>query len=196
MIDARPVTAEDAARLVDLFDAAGSACFCRWLSFTGDKNDWLMRCAQAPAENRRELEEGLRDGRADTLGVVAVEGEALVGWMKVAPALVTPKAYEQRFYRALPCLGGPREGVFLIGCALVHPSARRRGIATALVGAAVALARSRGARAIEALPRRPRGIAERDEELWTVPVAALEAHGLTVVGGEDPYPVMRRELAS
>lgn len=195
MIETRPVHPLDADRLVALFEAAGSVCFCRWLSFEGDKNDWLLRCAEAPDRNRRELEEGLAIQADDTLGVVAVEGDSAIGWMKVAPALVTRKAYEQRFYRALPCLGGPRDGVFLIGCALVHPQSRRRGVATALVGAAVELARSRGARAIEALPRRPRGVSERDEELWTVPVAALAAHGLTVVGGEDPYPVLRLELS-
>jgi hypothetical protein len=113
--------------------------------------------------------------------------------MKLAPEAIVSKAYGQRLYRALPCFGGDRTGVYLIGCALVRPGSRRRGVVSALVAGAVAAARARGARAIEALPRRPREPVS-DEELWTVPYSALVAHGFCVVGGEDPYPVVRLEL--
>lgn len=189
----RPIREGDTAALARLFEATGSPCYCRYFHFEGDKNDWLMRCADAPGDNRREMEEAVSGRREDGLGVVAVDGDDVVGWAKLAPAAAIRKAYEQRYYRGLPCLGGDREGVYLLSCSLVRADWRRRGVATALVAAAIDLARSRGARRIEAFPRRPR---ERvsDEELWTIPTAALEHHGFTVCGGEDPYPVLALDL--
>jgi GNAT superfamily N-acetyltransferase len=116
-----------------------------------------------------------------------------VGWLKVAPAAAMQKAYDRRLYRGLPCFAGAREGVFLIGCALVHPAHRRRGVATALVAGAVRVAAGWGAQALEALPRRPRAPVS-DEELWTGPLGAYTANGFVEVSGFEPYPVLRREI--
>jgi len=116
---------------------------------------------------------------------VAVEGEGVIGWLKVAPAGVMKKAYDRRLYRGLPCFAGNREGVFLVGCALVHPAHRHRGVATALVAGAVRIAPAWGARALEALPRRPREPVS-DEELWTGPMGAYLANGFVEVSAFDP----------
>jgi GNAT superfamily N-acetyltransferase len=124
---------------------------------------------------------------------VALAGDTLVGWMKAAPARVMAKLYDQRLYRRLPCFEGDREGVFTIGCALVHPEHRRRGVARALVAGAVRLAPAWGARALEAFPRRPREHVS-DEELWTGPMGAFSANGFVVVNDFEPYPVLRRVL--
>lgn len=188
----RPVCAADAGALHALFDATGCPCHCRYFHFDGDKNDWLARCAE-PETNRRELDQALARGSDEALGVVAIEGDAVVGWIKLVPSAVAAKAYGQRLYRGLPCFAGDREGIYLIGCALVRPDQRKRGVAALLVGGAVDAARARGARAVEALPRKPREPVS-DEELWTVPFSALERHGFLPVGGEDPYPVVRLDL--
>lgn len=193
MIVARPVEPADSGPLAALFEAAGSTCYCRYLHFEGDKNDWLLRCAQAAGDNQAELDAALLRGSDDALGVVAMAGPDLVGWLKLAPAAAVSKQYEGRFYRALPCFAGDRRDVYLLACALVRPDQRRLGVATRMVSAAIALARSRGARAVEALPRRSREPVS-DAELWTLPIAALEAAGLVEVGGEGPYPVLRLEL--
>ncbi|MBK8936084.1 MAG: GNAT family N-acetyltransferase [Polyangiaceae bacterium] len=193
MIHARPVTAADTPALSALFVAAGCPCFCRYLHFEGDKNDWLARCASNARENEQELEQAVRERRDDGLGVVALADGELVGWLKLAPASVARKQVEGRFYRGLPCFGGDRSGVYLLACALVRPDQRRAGVARAMVGAALELARARGARAVEALPRRTTEPVS-DEELWTLPLSTLERFGLRVVGGEGPYPVLRMEL--
>lgn len=189
---------EHAAGLAALFAAAGSPCFCRFWHFTGSNNAWLERCATAREENRAELEAALAQGSDEARGVVAqagagTPGAAIVGWLKVAPAAVMKKAYDRRLYRGLPCFEGDRRGVFLVGCALVHPEHRHRGVATALVAGAVRLAPAWGARALEALPRRPREPVS-DEELWTGPLGAFVAAGFVEVSTFEPYPVLRKSF--
>lgn len=201
---AREVSQGDEAGLAALFEAAHSACHCRYWHFEGDKNDWLARCATAPQTNRDELSHALASRSDEARGVVATDADgAVVGWLKVSPAAAVPKIFEQRYYRALPCFQGDREGVFVIGCLLVHPSHRRRGLSLALVRAALALAEARGARAVEALPRRTEW-SVGDEELWMGPLSVyqslgfVEVHqsrpGLFTPAGPDPYPVLRREI--
>lgn len=183
-----------AAGLTALFEAAGSPCFCRFWHFSGDNNAWLDRCYNQAGANRADFEAAIAAGSDEARGVVAIaEDAALVGWLKVAPAAGLPKIYNRRLYRNLPCFAGDREGVYVIGCALVHPAHRRRGVATALVTGAVDIARSWGARALEAFPRRPKE-AVSDDELWTGPMGAYAAGGFVEVNDFEPYPVLRRAL--
>ena len=186
---------EDADRLAALFHAAGVPCFCRFWHFTGTNNDWLDRCANATGENERELREALASGSPEAQGVIAIDpaSGAAAAWMKVAPAPAVKKAYDRRLYKNLPCFAGDRAGVMTIGCFLVHPDHRKRGLSGALVRGAVAIAPAWGARALEAFPRRPREPV-RDDELWTGPMKAFEDSGFVEVSTFDPYPVLRREL--
>lgn len=194
-IVARPVTPADAPGLVRLFEAAASPCYCRYLHFDGDKNDWLARCALEPEVNRRELEAGLAVGSDDTKGLVAlVDGSAdIVGWAKLTPAPAVPKAYAQRYYAGIAALKAERERTLLLGCFLVAPGFRRRGVSRALVQAAIAEASRSGARFVEALPRVLPPPA-RDEELWTGTVDTLVDAGFARVGGDDAYPALRLDL--
>lgn len=186
-------SAAHAPGLLALFEATGSVCYCRYWHFAGDKNAWLERCAAAPGESREELSRALAAGSDEARGVVALLGAETIGWLKVAPRAAMDKLYDQRLYRRLPCFEGVGEGVFVIGCVLVHPAHRRRGVATAMVAGAVRLAPAWGAAALEAFPRRPR---ERvsDEELWTGPAGAFLENGFAAVDDFEPYPVLRRGL--
>jgi GNAT superfamily N-acetyltransferase len=185
-------SAEHRAGIEALFEATGSPCYCRYFHFTGTSNEWLARCADRKEESRTELAEALHAGSDEARGVVALAPD-VVGWLKVAPAPVMAKAYERRLYKGLPCFTGDRDGVFLVGCALVHPHHRKRGVATALVAGAVRLAPAWGARALEALPRRPKEPVS-DDELWTGPVSAFTKNGFVEVHAFEPYPVLRRVL--
>jgi GNAT superfamily N-acetyltransferase len=125
-------------------------------------------------------------------GVVALGGSRVVGWLKLAPAGAVEKLYAQRVYRRLPCFDGPRDGVLAVGCLLVDPEWRKRGVARALVHGAIALGREQRARALEAFPRRAEGL--RDEEAFTGPFAVFVEAGFEIVHDFQPYPVLRLNL--
>jgi len=182
----------DGPALVDLFDRAGVACFCRYWHFPETSNAWLARMAHAADTNRYEFLTALREGSEEALGVVARKGDEAIGWLKLAPATSVPKMYERRPYRNLPCLSGSRDGVFVVGCMLVDPRERHRSIPDALVAGAIGVARERGGRAIEALPRRAADL--RDEERWMGSFSTFSRAGFRVVHDFGPYPVLRLSL--
>ncbi len=188
-----PLAAASAPALAALFERSGSTCFCRYFHFEGDKNAWLARLAFEPGENRRELVE--HAARPKLTGVVAkLPDDTVIGWMKLERALDLPKLYAQRTYRSLPVLATDRERVCTVGCFLIDPAWRRRGVASALLAQGIELARASGARAIEAFPRRAEGVG--DEELWTGPFGLFRAQGFEIVHEQSQYPVLRRELGA
>jgi GNAT superfamily N-acetyltransferase len=177
--------------LARLFDRVGSACFCRYFHFEGDKNAWQLRLAHEPEANRRELFDHARE--PVLTGVVATLPDgAAIGWMKLEAAASLPKLYAQRTYRALPCFEGPRAGVLTVGCVLVDPEWRRRGVARALLNAGIGLARAERMSAIEAFPRRAEGAP--DEQLFTGPLSLFTSEGFEIVSEQTQYPVLRLVL--
>jgi GNAT superfamily N-acetyltransferase len=191
MIRVAPLDEGLAPRWAALFEAAACPCFCRYWHFEGDKNAWLDRCAQRPDENRREQLALVATGDARAGGLVALEGDDAVGWMKLVPRGVLPKLKRQSVYRALDL--GDDEGVLSVGCFLVHPAHRKRGVARALLAAAIPHARGLGARAIEAYPRHTSEPVS-DEEVWLGPEALLLELGFEPIAGEQPYRVLRKVL--
>jgi GNAT superfamily N-acetyltransferase len=113
--------------------------------------------------------------------------------MKLCAAQAVSKLYAQRLYKGLPCFDGERSGVLAVGCFLVDPGARQRGVAEKLLEGGITLARAAGARAIEAFPRRAELVSAG--ELWTGPYAAFVRAGFQEVHSFAPYPVLRRDLS-
>jgi GNAT superfamily N-acetyltransferase len=184
-----------------LFEASGSACFCRYWHFEGNKNDWLDRCARRPEDNRDEQLALIHSGADEARGLLAMDGTDAIGWMKLAPRARLPKLRRQGAYRPLDL--GPDEGIWSIGCLLVRPNVRGHGVARDLVQAAPDFVRSWAsralpARAIEAYPRGEVAGEERsrlhDEQAWVGTQRLFESCGFVRVAGEPAYPVMRRAL--
>lgn len=182
-----------------LFEACGSTCFCHYWHFQGTKNEWLARGAMRPEENRDAQLALVEAGAPEARGLVAMEGEAALGWMKLAPRALLPKLRRQGAYRPLNL--GPDEGVWSIGCLLVRPDRRGLGIAEALVDAAPEHLRAWAreglpATAVEAYPRGapPDGGRLHDEEAWVGTQALFERCGFVRVAGEPAYPVLRKAL--
>jgi GNAT superfamily N-acetyltransferase len=175
----------------DLFEASHSGCFCRYWHFGGTKNEWLTRLASAPETNQEEARAQLLASDPQALGVVALEGELVVGWMKLAPPDAIPKLHRLPVYRSLALGADP--GVYSIGCFLVRPTHRRQGVARALLEGAMSIATDLGAVALEAYPHQ-RADVVRDEEAWMGPASLFEQCGFRPFRGEAPYPVLRKVL--
>src|SRR5207249_10034471 len=80
-------------------------------------------------------------------GLVAFEGDRAVGWVSVAPR----DDYQRVVHsKVIPKIDD--RPVWSVVCFAVSQTARHRGVGTALLDAAVAFARSRGATAVEAYP--------------------------------------------
>ena len=190
MIDVRFVAPAHLDALADLFRACECPCFCRYWHFEGDKNAWLERCAISPQVNEAEMRSDVVRAEPRAGGLVALDGDLAVGWMKLAPRATLPKLRNGRVYRALDL--GDDAGVLSIGCMLVRPDARGTGVARALVSAAPTIAKERGASAIEAYPHAMKDLGAH--EVWMGPVTLYESLGFKHVTGESPYPVFRLDL--
>jgi GNAT superfamily N-acetyltransferase len=144
-------------------------------------------------ENARSF--GAQLDAETTRGVVAIGcdgGDRIIGWSKLGQPLELSRLYGGRLYKGLACFDGDRQGVFAVGCLLVDPSVRRRGVATALVRGQVDYARALGGRMLEAFPRGAVDVS--DGEQWMGPTAVYSALGFRVVHDFAPYPVLRLDL--
>lgn len=194
----RPATADDHRALGAFFARAECACHCQYWSFAGDHREWQLRLATEPELNARALEVGL--GSGELLGVLAEAGVAgagegspeVVGWSRLARSSDLDRLYRGRLYRGLPCFQGDRSGVMTVGCVLVAPKLRRRGIARRLLGAQVEYARQLGARALEAFPRGATDVS--DGEQWMGPLTIYRELGFVTAHDFPPYPVLRKDL--
>lgn len=188
LLDVAPLAAQHRDAYRQLMDAAGLACFCRYWHFAGTKNDWLERSALRPEENEADA---FADPDHDTTrGLVAQLDGELVGWLKIAPTTSVPKLLAQPVYRKLPLA---RDGVHAVVCFLVHPDARGRGVARALVQAAPAFAKAHGASVLQAYPRRA-SYRIPDEQAFAGPESLFLSEGFTAVHDDGPYPVFERRL--
>ena len=193
-------TSAHADGLLALFEAAGSGCFCNYWYFEGDKNAWLERCYIKPEENRAALVRRLSG--AELCCVVALSGddERLCGWMNLSRAATVPRLYDQRVYRNLPCFQGApgaRENVYAVACCYVAEAERGRGVARALLHAAIQAVREAGGSAMEAFPRGRSDVETarlRADEVWLGPEGLFQSAGFAAVSDFRPYPVLRLHL--
>jgi GNAT superfamily N-acetyltransferase len=183
------VTEAHIPSLLALFEATSTPCHCRYWHFEGTKNEWLERCAFRPEENAAELSSAVRSGDPSGRGLVAVTEGVVLAWMKLTPRAAVPKLRRLPVYRSLDL--GDDATTYSIGCLLVHPSARGRGLARDLVAAAPQFARAWGARAVEGYPRRSSEPLHA-EEAWQGPERVFIDSGYEIVAGEPPYPVYRK----
>jgi GNAT superfamily N-acetyltransferase len=143
----RPITPE----LIDHLGAVlrgtwGAGCWCMYPRLTGAQGRELRAAGSASDRLRAAMVE--RAGRRPAPGLLAFEGEAPVGWIAIAPRSELARV------EASPTT--PRvddAAVWVIPCITVRQGARGRGIAVALIKAAVTYAAENGAPAVEAYPR-------------------------------------------
>jgi ribosomal protein S18 acetylase RimI-like enzyme len=141
-ISIRPLTEEAWEPLAALFREGGDPrwCYCQF---------WRMRSKDFAVMNVPQLRERLHDqARSDQPpGLVAFDGDRAVGWVSLGP-----RTDYERIVRSKVIPKIDDRPVWSIVCFAVSSTARGRGIASALLDAAVAYARERGAVAVEAYP--------------------------------------------
>jgi GNAT superfamily N-acetyltransferase len=143
----RPLT----PRLMDdlgtvLREGWGAGCWCMYPRLTNAQERELSGAAPVPQRRRDAMTKLARRRRAP--GLLAFEGAEPVGWIAIAPRTELARIEESQ---ATPRVDD--EDVWVIPCVTVRKTARGRGIALALIRAAVAYAAERGAPAVEAYPR-------------------------------------------
>jgi GNAT superfamily N-acetyltransferase len=129
-------------------------------------------------------------------GVLAYDGDDVVGWAAIAPRSELPFARSRKIPHVddLP--------VWSLWCIKVRPGHRGRGVAHALIPGAVDYARSEGAPAVEGYPADNRGEKVDLTMAYVGTRALFEAAGFThaadteAVSGGFPRVVMRLDLRS
>jgi GNAT superfamily N-acetyltransferase len=184
----RPATSfADVATILGPKNPTSSVCWC--LSHRVDAKTNKALVGPERGEYVRTLTR-----RAVAPGVLAYDGDDVVGWAAVAPRAELPFARSQKIPHVddLP--------VWSVWCFRVRAGHRGRGIAHALLTGAVAFAQEHGAPALEGYPVDNRG-AKVDLTMAYVGTRALfEAGGFTLasettaVSGGFPRVVMRRAL--
>ncbi len=120
-------------------NAPAYGCWCMY---------WRDRAVEHGEQKKRAMKEIVRSGREP--GLLAYQDGEPVGWVAVAPRKEYTPLLRSAQYRPREDGGGP--DVWSIVCFTIDRQARRRGIASALLDAAVEHAFAQGASSVEAYP--------------------------------------------
>jgi GNAT superfamily N-acetyltransferase len=137
----RPLTPARWPALEDLFGKTGACggCWCMYWRIGGAYR-------KRPREqNRKAFREIVKRGPSP--GLLAFEGDVVVGWCQLTPRDALPgldRVWRLERPDALP--------VWSLSCFYVRKGHRRRGITSALIAAALKVAKLAGAPALEAYP--------------------------------------------
>ncbi len=124
----------------------GAGCWCMHPRLTGAQLRELPGSGSESERRREAMTKLARRRRAP--GLLAFEGDKTVGWVAVAPRRELSRIDASR---ATPRVDDV--DVWVIPCVTVRKDARGRGIALALIEAAVVYAGENGAPGVEAYPR-------------------------------------------
>jgi len=142
----RPLTVDRLGDLESLFSTNKTThgCYCMW--FLGP----VKECHAGWGAVNRDRFGALTEAADEPMGLLAYRGDETVGWCAAGP--------RSRYARMLrsPVLrnrdADEDERVWLVPCFFVRRDARRSGVTTTLLEAAVKLARKHRAPAIEGFP--------------------------------------------
>jgi GNAT superfamily N-acetyltransferase len=183
-VTTRPLRRDDWPLVERLFGANGACggCWCMWWRVPMGGRTWD---AAKGEPNRRTFRRLVESGEAS--GVLAFEGSDAVGWCAIGPRGDFPRVDRSKALRR-----EWNDGTWSLNCLYVPARQRGRGVATALVAAAVEHARASAAVEIEAYPQivAP-GERQAGAFVWTGVPALFERHGFepvtNQVRGRAPY---------
>jgi hypothetical protein len=137
----RPLTPDLWPAFEDLFGPKGACAGC-WCMYWRVGAEYRRRPAAA---NKADFKRLVLDGGVP--GLLAFEDERAVGWCQITPRSALP--WLERTPRLARIDATP---VWSLSCFYIRIGCRRRGVTSALVGAAITMARRAGAPALEAYP--------------------------------------------
>ena len=179
-----PLTPSRWSDLERLFGARGACGGCWCMAWRVPRSQWE---AQKGLPNKRALRRLVDAGPPP--GVLAYRDGVPVGWCAVAPRASYPVLSRSRVLAPVD-----DRAVWSITCLFVRKAERRQGVSRRLLQAAVAFARSNGARIVEGYPVEP----DRDQPdpfVWTGLASAFRAAGFHEVARRSAArPIMRRIL--
>jgi GNAT superfamily N-acetyltransferase len=187
-IEVRPATSfDDVKTMLGPKRPDANVCWCLSYRIPSRENRELVRTARG--ERVREL---IEDG---PIGVLAYDGEEVVGWAAVAPRAETTFARN----RKIPHVDDV--DVWSVWCIRVRPGHRGEGISHHLLRGAVEFARELGAPAIEGYPVDNQGKKVDLTMAYVGTRALFERAGFTKAADTDsvlngfPRVLMRLDLA-
>jgi len=140
----KEVTAELWPAFEKLFGDNGACggCWCQWWRVPKGGKMWEM----ARGENARNVMRGLFIENKIT-GLLAFDGDTAVGWCSYGPRSDYPRIERSKAYQR-----DDTDGVWCINCLFIDRKYRRKGVASAMLDAAVKFIRKRKVKIIEAYP--------------------------------------------
>ena len=136
-----PLTPELWPALDDLFGERGPVSRC-WCMYWRISSDYRKRSSEA---NKAAFCELVKNG--PPLGLLAFDGDLAVGWCQLTPRDVLPWLDRTWWLKRVDDLP-----VWSISCFYIRKGYRRRGVTSALITAALEVAKQAGAPALEASP--------------------------------------------
>jgi len=150
-------------RLVEANNGVWGGCWCMGFHVKVGKG-------RAPAQNRAEKKQRVEEGR--THAALVLDGDRCLGWCQFGSPAELPEVKSRRRYeKALTALPDWR-----ITCFFTGKGSRRRGIADAALGGALAAIAGHGGGTVEGYPEETDDRTLSGSFLHTGPMAAFEKH--------------------
>lgn len=188
-VETRELTPDLWPAVEELFGPRGACggCWCMWWRVERGGKLWEETRGE-PA--RRAFRELVSSGKAR--GILAFAGGRPLGWCAYGPRAEFPRTERVRAYRR-----DDTAGVWSVNCFYIARQHRGRGVARALLRAAVDACRRQGAAVVEGYPVTETADGQRLAAAfaWTGPLAIFEEAGFEVVQVDPPgRPLVRLAL--
>ena len=183
------LTPERWDHLVTVLGRSGmSGCWCMYWALPNQRLWGESAKGGAKARNKAAFRDLVDAGPPP--GLLAYEADEPVGWCRVMPRDRLPSLANSRYFKTDLDI----EGVWSLPCFVVRPKHRGRGLTAVLTKAAIAFARDRGGRVLEAYPWKT-GERKDPATVYTGLASTFERLGFEVVQQRAPHkPMMSLKL--
>ena len=184
-LEFHPLNLERWRDLERLFGERGACAGC-WCMF------WRLKRSEFDKKKGEANRKALRKivAASQEPGILAYAGGEPVGWCALAPRESYPVLENSRILKRID-----DEPVWSIPCFFVAKPFRRKGLTVQLLKAAIAYARTRGAKIVEGYPVQPKKTSVPDIFVYTGLASAVRKAGFVEVARRSPTrPIMRAAL--